>query len=61
MKFVNKVVKIHINNESFIIRITEKLCECSYVEKERKSPKGIDFEERFSNEDSIFSPSFLLQ
>ncbi|MCH79669.1 transcription factor PIF1-like [Trifolium medium] len=29
MEFINKVIRTKINKESFIIRITEELCECS--------------------------------
>jgi hypothetical protein len=30
--FINKTVKININKENYIIRITEELCECAFEE-----------------------------
>lgn len=34
-EFINRIFNIHINNESFNIRITEEICDYSYREIER--------------------------
>ncbi|WJX63961.1 hypothetical protein P8452_48790 [Trifolium repens] len=33
LEFINKVVKININKESYNIRITEELCDCNFEER----------------------------
>lgn len=55
------VVEIHINNKNFKIRITEEICECSYVKKERYMSEGIKLEEESNDEDSnsFFIPPLM--